>query len=177
MKTWQIYDERGGISFKINFAYNLINDNRGGLPTGLQNVCYTKKSPSKQARDQKGNEKHHVTQRMTRSQTPNNDCDIEYPRQDLTGEGSDNFISPVKVCDPINIPVCEPLNNTRVYSTPMTSTHNMESSVYSESDTLSDGEENNEHDERKHDHDGRNLENKNDFVVGEFDTDDPMDIS
>ncbi len=37
----------------------------------------------------------------------------------------------------------------------MTSTHNMDSSVHSDNDTLSDGEENNEHDEHKHDHDGK----------------------
>ncbi len=61
----------------------MINDNGGGLPSGLPNVCYTKNSPSKQARDQKRYEKHQVTQRMTRSQTLNNDCDIELPRRDL----------------------------------------------------------------------------------------------
>ncbi len=116
--------------------------------------------------------KHHVPQRMTRSQTQNNDCDIELPslRQDLTCEGSDQFISPVKVCDPINIPECEQLNNTPVCSTPMTSTHNMDSSVPSDSDTLSDSEENNEHDEHKYDHEGSYLENKS---VDEVDMDDP----
>ncbi len=66
---------------------------------------------------------------MTRSQTQNNDCDIEMPRQDLTGEGSNHFISPVKVCDPINIPECEPLNNRHMYSTPSISTHIEDSSV------------------------------------------------
>ncbi len=96
------------------------------------------------------------------------------PGQDLAGEGSDHVISPVKVCDPINISECEPLNNTPVCSTPTTSTHNMDSSVYSDSDALSDGEENNEHDEHKHDHDGKNLENKS---VDEVDMDDPMDIT
>ncbi len=55
----------------------------------------------------------------------------------------------------------------------MTSTHNMDSSVHSDSDTLSDGEENNEYDEHKHVHDGRNLENKN---VDEVDIDDPVYI-
>ncbi len=93
------------------------------------------------------------------------------PKQDLAGEGSDHLISSVKECDPINIPECEPLNNTPVCSTPMTSTRSMDSSVYSEIDTLSDGEENDEHDERKHDHDGRNIENKSDFVLDEVDMD------
>ncbi len=44
----------------------------------------------------------------------------------------------------------------------------------SDSDILSDGEENNGHDEHKHDHDGRNLENKSVDVVY---FDDPMDIT
>ncbi len=39
------------------------------------------------------------------------------------------------------------------------------------SDTLSDGEKNNEHNEHKHDHDGRNLENSVDAVY----MDDRMD--
>ncbi len=144
----------------------LFNDNGGELPTGLQNVSYTKKSPSKQAGDQKRYEKHQVTQRITRSQTQNYDCDIELPGQDLTGEGS--F---VKVFDPINILQCEPLNNTPVCSITRTSTHN---SVHSDIDTLCDSKGNNEHDEHKHDHDGRNLENKG---VDEVDMDDPMDIT
>ncbi len=42
------------------------------------------------------------------------------------------------------------------------------------SDTLSGGGENNEHDEHKHDHDGRNLENKS---VDGVHMDDPMDIT
>ncbi len=35
----QIYEVRCGISFKIKFANNMINDNGGGLPTGL--LCST----------------------------------------------------------------------------------------------------------------------------------------
>ncbi len=65
VKTWQIYYERGGISFKIKFANNMINDNGGGLPTGLHNVCYTKKFPSKQAINQKRYVNHHITHRIT----------------------------------------------------------------------------------------------------------------
>ncbi len=50
----QIYNERGKISFKITFTNNMINDNGGGLPTGLKNVCYTKKSPISRQDTRKG---------------------------------------------------------------------------------------------------------------------------
>ncbi len=49
----------------------------------------------------------------------------------------------------------------------------MDSSVHSDTCTLSDSEENNDDYEHKHDHDGWNLENS----VDEADMDDPMDIT
>ncbi len=59
-----------------------------------------------------------------------------------------------------------------MYNTEQTLTHNMDRSVHNNSDTLSDGDENNEHDKHKHVHDGRNLETKS--AADEVDMDDPV---
>lgn len=121
VKNWQIYEEKGGISFKIKFT----NADSNELLTEHKNVCYMRKPTSKSNRDHRRAEQFNAPRRVTRSST-SKVAEKEMPRQDITGEGllTGHFVSPVKVCDPvIDSPASGPHNNTpgQACSTPMTS--------------------------------------------------------
>ncbi len=171
VKTWQIYDEKGGISFKIKFT----NMDKEGLPSGLQNACYTKKSASKQTRDQNRHKQYEMNKRVTRSQARGNDSSIELPRQNLsTGESEGHFGSPEQVYDPVSNPA---INESPVCSTPLTLDHSNDHSVqlpvslYNDEGKDLDSECNDHYDVQGCDENGENDISSGD----ETDRDDPVD--
>ncbi len=132
LKSWQIYDERSGVTFKIRFC----SVDNGGESTGVQ---YAKKPPSKVKRDKKGSEMHKSETRVTRSQSKNTENvdlnDIEIARNSCsTGEPVIPDIvhvqSPVSVHSDINccstpVSMHEPDNApTPTSSSPVTPTVN-----------------------------------------------------
>ena len=59
VKSWQIYSEKDGVTFRIKFG-----NTESGDQLAVVNVGYAKKPPSKLARD-----KNRVCQRITRSKS------------------------------------------------------------------------------------------------------------
>ncbi len=80
VKSWQIYSEKDGVTFRIKFGQF-----ENGAQMAEGNVGYAKKPPSKIARD-----KDRVTQRITRSKSKKLG-DIERPR--FVDDSPDNYDS------------------------------------------------------------------------------------
>lgn len=123
VKSWQVYEEKGGISFKIKFDSSDNSD----LPHNQKNASYIRKPTAKCERDRKRSKEFNANnQRVTRSKTLLTE-EREMPRNDSTS-GSllhGHIDTPVKVCDLVTgTPSTGGINNTPVpvydCSTPLT---------------------------------------------------------
>ncbi len=63
IKSWQIYNEHGGVTFKIRFSHA----EQTQVTSGVGNICYAKKSPSKITRDRERSRMNSLNARVTRS--------------------------------------------------------------------------------------------------------------
>ena len=175
VKSWQIYNEHGGVTFKIRFSHA----EQTQVTPGVENICYAKKSPSKVARDRERSRINNENVRVTRSKVKKgNECEIEQPRHGdtITGEPllADSpepvtcVQSPVTFTDDLNASTPE-LKQTPMTScsAPVKSDQNI--SVW---DTTCDGGDNQNGDYHEHS-DGHENNSSGD----ETDYDDPVDIS
>ncbi len=104
IKSWQIYNENEGATFKIRFG-PCNNTSTSGVDSA--NIHYTKKSASRSARDLKRSRNHTKTTMVTRSQKKKVEGDAtELARcMDMTGEPPLLF-SPEPVVQPTNTDDC-----------------------------------------------------------------------
>ena len=124
--SWQIYDEKGGVTFKLRFTGV---DNGSDSP--IASTCYVKKPPAKIKRDKLRSKPHNNEVRITRSKAKQDQIvdksDIEIVRGlDTTGRSiiPDISHSPVSLHNDLDSSSTEHLNaanlQSPVCSTPLT---------------------------------------------------------
>ncbi len=113
MKSWQIYSEKDGLTFKVRFGHSNGSDSGHNVP----NVKYTRSSPSRVARYKKRSQEHNSV-RITRSKSKKECDETEQPRTlDSTGENMGAIFSPCSVQHSPGLispdPIITPELNTR----------------------------------------------------------------
>ena len=88
LKSWQIYEERGGMTVKIRFSPSARGQD-GSVPEQGMKCAYTKKSPSHMRRDKNRISAFNEHRRVTRSMDKNDDSSVEKPRNDDSDKSID----------------------------------------------------------------------------------------
>ncbi len=122
IKSWQIYDERGGMTVKIRFAPSESEHDNNDCVNGYS-CAYTKKSVSKMKRD-KTRMDNFTSPRTTRSMTKRNETSVEKPRNDESGE-----LNNVAIFSPDHVDPLPPPNNNNSMDLSLVSSQSIEDNI------------------------------------------------